>query len=60
MIQSIDETKQFGRRIETILRSINTKTVKMAENKTQPTEASVLEFLKNVTPETKKTDSLFC
>ena len=31
----------------------------MAENKTQPTEASVLEFLENVTPETKKTDSLF-
>lgn len=30
----------------------------MAENKTQPTEASVLEFLENVTPETKKTDSL--
>lgn len=31
----------------------------MAENKTQPTEASVLEFLENITPETKKTDSLF-
>jgi hypothetical protein len=31
----------------------------MAENKTQTTEASVLEFLENVTPETKKTDSLF-